>query len=156
MANANAQHLWEQDLKEEIFAANAALRRDGIYEGAELNVENISQEAEGLGIDPDRATKIASAAQSDFDWSEAVDDMVREGVPQEAAEEIAVKISAQIAVTRFWHDSPLERARDKVELAWSLVGTAAIVATVGLVIAYWSSILSTIETAGSCVARALG
>ena len=108
MADANAQHLWERSLREEIYDSNAVLRRDRQFHGAEINYEPIRKEAQDLGIDPDRALRIAVAATRDFDWAEAVDSMVRENVSQEYAEKIATKISLQIASTRSLRDHSLE------------------------------------------------
>ena len=151
MTSSEKQHLWERDLKQEIYGANAVLRRTGIYSGSELNFENVRREAVKLGIDPDRAWRIAVAAKSDFDWAEAVDDMVREGIPQEAAEAIAEKISAKLSVTRFLADNFLKRYWDRIESRLYWVGMASLAAVVSLVVVYWSPIWITVGSVVRCL-----
>ena len=154
MADANAQHLWERSLREEIYDSNAVLRRDRQFHGAEINYEPIRKEAQDLGIDPDRALRIAVAATRDFDWAEAVDSMVRENVSQEYAEKIATKISLQIASTRSLRDHSLEFYWDRIEFRLWCVGMIALAAVICTAVVYRSEIIATIEHVARCVAGA--
>ena len=70
MADANAQHIWERSLRQEIYDSNAVLRRDGQFDGAEINYEPIRKEAQDLGIDPDRALRIAVAVSHPVPWTQ--------------------------------------------------------------------------------------
>ena len=152
MADANAQHLWERSLRQEIYDSNAVLRRDGQFDGAEINYEPIRKEAQDLGIDPDRALRIAVAATSDFDWAEAVDSMVRENVSQEYAEKIATKISVQIWATRHLRDHQLKVYWDRIELGWWCFGMIALAAVIGAAVVYRSEIIGAIGHVARCVA----
>ena len=152
MADANAQHLWERSLREEIYDSNAVLRRDGQFHGAEINYEPIRKEAQDLGIDPDRALRIAVAATRDFDWAEAVDSMVRENASQEYAEKIATKISLQIGSTRRLRDHELKVYWDRIELGWLCFGMIALAAVIGAAVVYRSEIIGAIGHVARCVA----
>ena len=152
MADVNAQHLWERSLREEIYDSNAVLRRDGQLDGAEINYEPIRKEAQDLGIDPDRALRIAVAATRDFDWAEAVDSMVRENVSQEYAEKIATKISVQIWATRHLRDHELKVYWDRIELGWWCFGMIALAAVIGAAVVYRSEIIGAIGHVARCVA----
>ena len=149
--DANERHMWERSLREEIFDSNAILRRDGQFDGAEIKYEPIRKEAQGLGIDPDRALRIAVAATSDFDWAEAVDSMVRENVSQEYAEKIAEKISLQISSTRSLRDHSLEFYWDRIKLRLSCMGLACFAAGVVLVVVYWTPIWVTVGSVAQCI-----
>ena len=150
-SDANERHMWERSLREDIYDSNAILRRDGQFHGADINYDPIREEAQELGIDPDRAIRIAHAAQRDFDWAEAVDSMVRENVSQEYAEKIAEKISLQISSTRSLRDHSLEFYWDRIYLRLSCIGLACFAAGVILIVVYWTPVWVTVGSVAQCI-----
>ena len=91
------RELWEESLKEAIFAAQAKLR---LGSSSRIGGAALHQEAEALGIGRERLHRIMSAADAGFDWDNAVFDMEHNGMSRRAAEEVTERLAADIFAKR--------------------------------------------------------
>ena len=138
MQATNAQDIWEEELKQELFRTNAELRSRRIFDAGPARVSR--EKAEEMGIDPERVGRIVSAAEHDIDWHIAINDMVRHGMTQDHAAEVLEKIVVRMDVKRIAEDMPYEESRERKALFWSITGLVAIPLLIAVAIYYWSSL----------------
>ena len=127
------RELWEESLKEAIFAAQAKLR---LGSSSRIGGAALLQEAEAMGIGRERLHRIRSAADAGFDWDNTVFDMERNGMSRRAAEEVTERLAADIFVRRVL-DGDLSDSRERAKLIWSIAAIFAIVLTAIFAWRYW-------------------
>ena len=144
-------HAWERELRLDIADGNAALRAQGHFRLGSVDWESIFQTADDLGIDRERVEGIVRAARADVDWHEAVGLMVARGLDRQSAAEVVRLIVASMHATRIMADAPLNEARERRELAWSIMGLCAMVLGGALAAYYWSSVSYAWRLMRACV-----
>lgn len=141
---------WERDLEREIRFANRDLRGD-----SPMNVDVkwgvLLEEAKSLGIDPERAKRIAVAAEADLSWDETVTMLQIRGMSREFAEEATENIAYGILAQRRSDRSVMKRERDRTEWRWLIFGLVVVATAIGLGIFYWPSwFASTVSFVRQC------
>ena len=142
------RELWEERLKEAIFAAQAKLR---LGSSSRIGGAALHQEAEALGIGRERLHRIMNAADAGFDWDNAVFDMERNGMSRRAAEEVTERLAAAIFAKRVL-DGDLSDSRERAELIWSIVAIFAIVLTAIFAWRYWAWLSAAADSVHQCLA----
>ena len=141
-----AQDIWEEQLKRDLFRANADGRDLRLRIGRRLlrrstldrvDCDAIKKGRRELEIAPQRVHRIVLAACADVDWHGAIGDMVRHGMTQDHAEEVLERIIAQRWVAQVREDLPYERSHKRRQLWGALAGLAGIALAAGLANHYW-------------------
>lgn len=147
-----AQYVWENDLKEEIFLANAALRNQTKeFSVANLKPQSIRDGASQLGIPEERAIRIATAAQVNIDWHDAILGMELRGLDAEYAAEVMDEIVVRTRAITTSRDWPYQERRQRAELTYSLLALGVLAAVGGLCAYFWTPITSATASALACI-----
>ena len=141
------RELWENELRNEIYAANAMERLNSF---TRIKWVYVHRKAEMLGIDRERVHRIVDAARAGFDWDRLVYDMERNGMARRAAEEVTERLAQGIMVNRIL-DRDLSDVRERNALVSSII---AIVAAISVAVSawyYWECISSIVDSARQCL-----
>lgn len=104
------------------------------------------RQAETLNIDRERVSRIIMAAKADFDWDDAVGDMMNRGMEREDAEEVTQRIALGISARRSRDHDVRDAIRQKVEARLMITGSVVFVLAAVIVWIYWSWLSDTVHT----------